>query len=209
MTGVKPDEQLARRPDMTARLAPSAALQYTWYEAARDRAWSTLAIIPAEPTVRAVELARGFGVMAMEKPGDRVLIVDASLRRCRANSGNTARPIADIWADLAATRLEREQSESGLEEVSFAALDLPDAEQALSSLPHFLAHLAENRPFSTVIFAVDSLLDQPRAIPVTRAVDKVLLCFTLGVTTFKAAKRLVELVGREKLLGSVTLRRST
>ena len=59
-----------------------------------------------------------------------------------------------------------------------------------------------------VIVVVDSVVWSETGIPLLLAADAALLCVTLGESDFDSAKRTIELVGRERFLGSVVLDRS-
>jgi hypothetical protein len=55
-----------------------------------------------------------------------------------------------------------------------------------------------------VIVAIDSVVTNPTGIPVSLAADAVLMCVALGDSDFKSARRTVELIGKDRFLGSVT-----
>jgi hypothetical protein len=56
-----------------------------------------------------------------------------------------------------------------------------------------------------VIVAIDSVLSNSTGIPVALAADAALLCVGLGETEFRSARRTLDLVGKNRFLGSVTL----
>jgi hypothetical protein len=56
-----------------------------------------------------------------------------------------------------------------------------------------------------LIVAVDSVVSAPMVLPVVLAADAVLLCVELGVTDLGAARHSVELIGRERIIGTVVV----
>lgn len=56
-----------------------------------------------------------------------------------------------------------------------------------------------------VVAVVGSVLEHPETMPLLMAADAVLLCVYLGRTGIDEARRTVELVGRERFLGAVTV----
>ncbi len=58
-----------------------------------------------------------------------------------------------------------------------------------------------------LVVALRSMFDNPTAIPMAKQTDAVLLCIALGETNFKAAEETIAAVGRDRVLGSIVLRR--
>lgn len=56
------------------------------------------------------------------------------------------------------------------------------------------------------LVAVDSPLENQAAIPISRSAEAALLVVPLGESTFRNAQRTVELLGRERFIGSITLK---
>lgn len=56
-----------------------------------------------------------------------------------------------------------------------------------------------------VIVAIQPVVQEPLGLAVTEAADAVVLCIELGRTRLAAARRTVELVGRDRIAGSVLL----
>lgn len=57
-----------------------------------------------------------------------------------------------------------------------------------------------------VIIAIPPVISQPLAVAVAQAADAAVLCVQLGRTRLSAARRTMELVGRELWVGSILLR---
>jgi hypothetical protein len=58
-----------------------------------------------------------------------------------------------------------------------------------------------------VVVALRSIFENPTAAPVARAADAIVLCVGLGVTDFKSVEKTLAEVGRDRVLGSIILRR--
>lgn len=56
------------------------------------------------------------------------------------------------------------------------------------------------------VVSIDPVLDNQAGIPVALAADAALLCVRLGETDLSAARRTVEMIGRDRFLGAVTLK---
>jgi hypothetical protein len=58
-----------------------------------------------------------------------------------------------------------------------------------------------------VIIALPPVLDDPLGVAIAHAADAAVLCVEMGKTRLGSARRTIELVGRERFVGSVLLRR--
>ncbi|WP_224247557.1 hypothetical protein [Hyalangium gracile] len=56
-----------------------------------------------------------------------------------------------------------------------------------------------------VVVCIDSVLSNPVGVEVAMATERALLCVPLGSTQFSAARHTLELIGKARFLGSVTL----
>ena len=56
-----------------------------------------------------------------------------------------------------------------------------------------------------VVIALRSIFENPTAAPVARDADAVVLCVSLGKTTFRSAEQTIKEIGRERILGSIIL----
>ncbi len=56
-----------------------------------------------------------------------------------------------------------------------------------------------------VVVLIDSIVSNPVGLEVALAAEKALLCVSLGTSDYGSARRTLELVGKERFLGSVTL----
>jgi hypothetical protein len=58
----------------------------------------------------------------------------------------------------------------------------------------------------TIVVAVRSLFENPTVVPVATATDAAVLCVHMGQTKIAAARRTVEIIGRDKFLGTIVMR---
>jgi hypothetical protein len=56
-----------------------------------------------------------------------------------------------------------------------------------------------------VVVALDPVVSNPAVLPIVLAADAALICITLGQTEIASARRTVELIGRERFIGCVTV----
>ncbi len=189
--------------DALAILSPSLELQHLWFRLANARAAQSLALVPAERDVSTLAMVQSLAQVAASLPDSRVLVVNASLRDCLPARGPVARPEI-VFQDLALATDDGPFRNCDV--IDLSRLPADDAERALLLAPQLLGHLGSlGKRYTAALYAVDSPLHQARAIPLVRSADTVALCFSLGRTTFAAAHQLVELVGREKVLGAVAI----
>lgn len=182
-------------------------LQHAWYAATRHGTWKSLAVIPVDEETQAYGVAQGFAGMASQDSSLRVLAVDASTGGCEPAENATNEPIDLLWTRASLSR-DDGANDCPYDVVNLSDFSLPDAERVLASVPQLVQRLASNSQFahSTMIFSTDPPLLKPQATPICRAVEKVIICVTLGVTSLKATRKLIHLVGQEKILGSVALK---
>jgi hypothetical protein len=58
-----------------------------------------------------------------------------------------------------------------------------------------------------VVIALRSVFENPTTVPMARSADAVVLCVGLGKTDFKAAEQTLAEVGRERVIGSIVVKR--
>jgi hypothetical protein len=186
---------------------PPVDVQHTWFRVARSRAWSTLAIVPVHEKLSGLPLAQGLGQMAGTEPGARVLVVEGSLRNCKPATGSKSPLDSPTGLDDLGSILS-EDHEGRYDFMDFSMLAKDDAQRALHLAPQLLDYVSatDTNRYTTVIVHVDSPLVQTRAIPVARAADAVIICVSLGSTSFRDAKEVIEIVGRERVIGSIVVR---
>ncbi len=63
-----------------------------------------------------------------------------------------------------------------------------------------------NAPSEKVVVAIKPVVVEPLGLAVTQAADAVILCIEVGRTRLAAARRTIELIGRERITGSLLIR---
>ena len=175
---------------------PPLEVQHAWFRAARSRTWTSIALVPVIAGVRVLPIARGMGQMATQEPGSRVLVVNACTAEC-SSAANGEDVEAAVHTD----------PEYGYDLMDLGGLPLRKAQQALALLPQLLDRVTNAEdPYSTVLLAMDPVLYHTRSLPAVRAADRTILCVPLGQTTFKEARDVVGLIGRDKVLGCIAIR---
>ncbi|MFY0527025.1 hypothetical protein ACN28I_29090 [Archangium gephyra] len=56
-----------------------------------------------------------------------------------------------------------------------------------------------------VVVLLDSVVANPVGLEVALAAERALLCVSLGTSDYTSARRTLDLIGKERFLGSVTL----
>lgn len=194
-------EEVARRepsgPLRGLAGSPPLELQHIWFQVRRDESWRSLAVIPSERDTPTLPVVHAFARMAALNPNARVLVVDAT--------GSTGISYDGILVDNLGAAV-RSVPGAKYDLLDASALGLNDAELAHVYVPELLEYIARGTGrHNTVLLALGSLLDQATSIPIARAVDAVLISVGLGHGRLPNVQRLVDIVGRERVLGSVVL----
>ena len=192
-----------------AESLPSLDVQHLWYEVRRQRpSWKTLALAAVDEGEAPIRLARELGHLAARETGQRALVVSTATRP-DAPRGSAPLP-KDPWVVLLNDRAK--PIAGGSEHVSYLAFDHVDgdwAERALADAPQAMRHLADGSlGYASAIFALESVLTRPAGIQLARAVDTVVLCVRLGESSLDDTRRITEVIGRDKILGTLAIRSS-
>ena len=160
---------------------PSRDLQELWF-ACRRRNWRTLAIIPAHASGSAKHVAEG-------------------LREVAGMTGRAARVVhaeGASLADIATMVMEIQES--------FTSGSVWSSNTSRSTSEGMgLAMMERTREDELVLLSVESVLVNPLVLALALAADAVLLVAELGVTDIAGAKHTIELIGHERILGTVLL----
>lgn len=173
---------------------PPLALQHVWYEMKQQREWRSVALVPVTDDIKTLAVAHGLGLMAVREPHDVIWVVNASsgvydpIRPADENApsqNNDAFPYK--YVDLAELGINQEKQ--------------------LVTAQYMLYKLAkEKHAKMSFIFSVDAIVNKTHPIPLCRTVDAVILCIALGKSSSKNVRRTVEIIGRDRILGSIILR---
>jgi hypothetical protein len=183
---------------------PSREVQHAWFELTRARPWRSVALVPVEDTCSTLNLAHEMAQMASLDPRNRVLVVNAT--------GVVGDP-----AGVARTPVNPEQVDARGGAVSVAndkywlldcaKLGLDDATVGMVEVPRHVEEMrAGTSPYTMIIVATSSVLTRPAAVSTARSVETVVLCVTLSISSFGDAKRSIDLVGEENVVGTIAMR---
>lgn len=181
----------------TSSALPPLPLQLIWYEMKHLRKWRSMALVPVTNDIQTLGLAHGIGLMAVRELYDIVWVVNASSAK----------------RDDAPPGFEHgfspDDNAFPYKYVDLTKLDI-DGEKQLIAAKHMLEELSEQEHVKmSFIFTVDAITSNPHSIPLCHTVDAVILCMALEKTSFKIARRTMEIIGRDRILGSILLRPAT
>ena len=195
--GDRPQFELHRggapaRPD---RAPPGREYQELWFSVARLR-WASLVLVPAEPGGSAAEVAT-----ALAEVGTRLR--DAPVTAIVASRMDYAsvRALTDLQPRLHEGRpwpatVEIEARPVAVEPANAANRPSNGARHDASLMP----------PLGRAIIAIQPVVDDPLGVAVAQAADAVVLCVEVGRTRMPNARRTIELIGAERVIGVVLVR---
>jgi hypothetical protein len=193
-----------RMPFAPIAKMPPLDVQHIWFEIARSRAeWRTLAVVAASPDLDTMHVAHALSQMAALDPQSRVLLVNATPKSA---ADSVHGKVEDIFDELGGMK---RFVDGNYDLIDVTELGRNDAEVGLIYTPQLLDYLtAGDRPrrYNTVVLALGSLLTSATSIPVARSADRVILTVGLQKTSFSDARRTIEIVGRERIVGAVSVR---
>ena len=141
-------------------------------------------------------------------------------RRSEGGGAQGPRPLPDSFRDLWAATLKHEWSalvvvpahaEDSAVNVARALakigeVDFIDGEEVTpSSSTRVTQDMLAQATRGRVVVALDPVVSNPAVLPIVLAADAALICITLGQTEIASARRTVELIGRERFIGCVTV----
>ena len=202
-TDLLPFEGLSQR--VVAAPLPSKDIQHAWFRVVKKRKWVSLAFVPTDELINVDAISCDMAKMAAQEPDARVLVINAQTKNCSDVELSGDKPPADATAAIRAT--VRTDPDYGYDYLDLESLTRRTATQALALLPKLLSYVASaRRDYSTVLISVDPVLDNTRAIPAVQAADRALVCVPLHRATFHEVRKLINVVGDDKLIGSLAIR---
>lgn len=177
---------------------PPLELQHVWFDLARHESWRSLAIVPTDARTPTLPVGHAFARMASLNPHAHVLLVDATPRESLFGRG---RPFAGTIASQV-----KQFPQANYDFLDASSLGMNDAEVAHLYIPQLLEYISAGAGrYNKVLIALGSLLVHARSIPVARAVDAVLLSVGVGTSRLPDVSRTLDIVGRERVMGSLTV----
>lgn len=174
---------------------PNVAVQRLWFSLTRDSRWRSLLVLPVGPEISAQRMALGLTKMACYEAPGRVLLVDA---RLSVESAGPSAVDGEPWPVV--------HHLPSFDVVKLSALPPGHLDELLRRSDEWLAALDNLGVHRRRILVVDTILEETRTIPLCRMSDRVLLLVKLGHSLGDDAKRIIDLLGRERIAGVAALR---
>jgi hypothetical protein len=169
---------MGREPMVRVPNLPSRDLQELWF-ATRRRDWRTLVVVPAAPgNSSALPIAKALGEVGGFIRMSPVHVINAE--------GMDLSKIAALVMDM-----------TGNASSSAWTMNSPGSNPSSG-------WETATRAGATIV-ALDPVVVNPLVLPVALAADAVLLCVEVGKTELAAARHTIELIGRERIIGSVVI----
>ncbi len=171
---------------------PPRQYQELWFSLAR-LPWASVVLAPADHGGSAAEVATALAQVGTRLRDTPVTAVVAS----RIDYAS-ARALADLQP-----RLRDGRPWPGAIDVT--ARPLPAGPAAAPS-PAPMPEATLMPPLGRAIIAIQPVVDEPLGVAVAQAADAVVLCVELGKACMPAARRTIELIGAERVIGAVLVR---
>jgi hypothetical protein len=186
--------------DVSGGGPPPRHIQELWFALAKRR-WTSVVLVPAEPGGSAAAIATSLAEVGKRlKEAPVTAIVAESL------DYESARALADLEQHV-----DRQRQRALVVDVQAAVIDERDVSDRARSADA-APERAPGGPLAftataQVVVAVQPVVDQPLGIAVAHAADAVVLCVEMGRTRLASARRTIELIGRDRIIGCFLVRR--
>jgi hypothetical protein len=180
----------------------SKQLQHAWFELTRSRPWRSMALVPTEDGTATLSLAHQLALFASQDPRQKVLVVNATgiVGRERPTTSQMAN---QVFGNSGVVPMGG--GKYGF--LDCAKLGLDDATVGMVEVPKYVDQMRQGTgAFTQMLVATSSVMSKPTVVASARAVDTVVLCVSLGSSSFADAHRTIELIGEENIAGSLALK---
>ncbi len=163
---------------------PSRELQELWF-ATRRREWKSLVVVPAAPGTSVLHIAKALGEVGGAIRMSPVRVVNAE--------GMDLDQIATLVLDLS-------------DDIAPEVPPEPKGSTWTSGSGGWDGPAGRGAPASrATIIAIEAVAENPLILPLALAADAVLLCVEIGRTRLEDARHTIELIERERIVGTVLL----
>ncbi len=171
---------------------PGREYQELWFSIARLR-WATVVLVPADHGGSAADVATMLAQVGTQ-------LSDAPVTAIVANRIDYAsvRSLSDLQP-----RLRDGHSWAGAIEVASIPVARADAEPGSNRAVHEAQPMP---PMGRSIIAIQPVVDEPLGVAIAQAADAVVICIEPGKDRMPAARRTIELIGAERVVGAVLVR---
>lgn len=164
------------------------AYEELWFSIARIP-WASLVLVPLSEDTPAGEIATSLAMVATHVRDAPVTAIVAGELDFRS-----ARALAELQPRL-------DGSPPHSIEVFGTPVDVAEPWETHPAPIHETA-----RRLSRAIVAIRPVMVEPLGVAIAQAADAVVLCFELGAARTKAARRTIELIGPERIVGAFLVR---
>jgi hypothetical protein len=172
---------------------PGREFQELWFSVARLH-WASIVLVPADAGGGAADVATSLAQVGTQLRDTPVTAVVAN-----RIDFSCARALAEFQPRL-------------LQDRRLPAIEVearPVAVGAPASAPPAVRPVRDATPMPPLgraIIAIPPVVDEPLGVAVAQAADAVVLCVHLGKTRMPAARRTIELIGADRIVGVVLVR---
>lgn len=174
--------------------APDRQLQELWFSIAR-RPWASLVLVPADASLSTAWIATGLAEV-----GTRLRDTPVNAIVAERIDYASVRSISELQPRLEAGRAWEGSVE--VEPGPTATVGVSDP-TGHGGRRHDATLMP---PFGRVIIAVQPVVCEPLAVAIAHAADAAVLCVRMGDSRMRAARRTVELIGADRVLGAFLVR---
>jgi hypothetical protein len=172
---------------------PAREFQELWFSLAHRR-WSTLVVVPADERSPAADVAT-----ALADVGGRLRDAPVTAVIADRLDFDSARMLSDLQL-----LVKDDPFSANIVPVEGRVVPPRSTSAASGAAPRTSASLKATpmSPAGQVVVSIQPVVVEPLGVAIARAADAVVVCVRMGVTPIKAARRTIELIGRERVVGA-------
>ena len=172
--------------------SPGKEYQELWFSIARLH-WASVVLVPCDRGGSAAEVATSLAMVGTQLRATPVTAIVA-----KHVDYASARALAELQPRLHGAPAWPPAVEIDARPVSAAS--------ETGSREGHVPNATLMAPIGRAVIAIPSVMDEPLGVAVAQAADAVVLCIELGRTRVPSARRTIELIGGERVLGTVLVR---
>jgi len=175
--------------------------QELWLALAR-RKWTSLVVVPADGEASSADVAKSLAEVGKELIEDPVTAI--TVNRLGYDS---ARALSDLQQTVDRARQAGERprpatNESDVIDVTSRPADSSSSPSGSGGQSTALALM----PAARLVISIPPVVNEPLGLAVAQFADAVVLTFHLGKTRLSEARRTIELIGRDRIVGCFIVR---
>jgi hypothetical protein len=179
---------------------PSREVQELWFTLAR-RPWSSLVLVPADEGFSVATLASQLADV-----GGRLRDTPVTAVIADAIDSESARMLADLQL-----RVQEDHSGPSRTDVVESHIVVPQLGTGSREADGTPANGGGREtlpvgPAAQLVVAIQPVVVEPLGVAIAQAADTVILCVELGKTRLESARRTVELIGPDRVIGAFLIR---